>query len=89
MHGSVAWQVVGGFLVPLWLTHKMQLSSRRQWRQGILKRLPSGSGASHPPDQDRGLDIRPTWALFLPESLTFLTLSFVAGQDPQLLYHMV
>ncbi len=74
-------------MVPLWLTHKMQLRSRRQWRRGILKRLPGGS--RNPREEDSGLDIRPTGALFLPESFTFLLLSFVAGQNPQLLYHMV
>lgn len=84
-------------MLPLWLTYRMQLSSRRQWRRGVLKRRSesprggssSSSGGPSSPDRDPGLDTWPTWALFLPQSVALLVLSFVAGHDFQLLHYMV
>ena len=87
-------------MLPCWLTYKMQLRSRRMWRQGSVKRqteAPSGSSRSSitssaeacTPEKDSGLDIRSTWALFLPEGLAFLVLSFAAGHDFRALQYMV
>jgi hypothetical protein len=96
---GMCWQVFGAFLLPFLLTYRMQLRSRRHWRRGLSKRpteppriLDQGSSSSRgevSPDKHPGLDIRPTWALFLPESLAFLMLCFVAGQDPRMLQYMV
>ncbi|CAL8470446.1 g9988 [Coccomyxa elongata] len=89
-------EVIGGFVLPLWLTYRMQLSSRRQWRRGFLKRHAesprggsSSSGGPSTPDRDPGLDIWPTWTLFLPQSAALLVLSFVAGHDFKLLQYVV
>lgn len=88
-------QVVGGFVLPFLLTYRIQLRSRRLWRKGVLKR-PRADPQAHSdtqenvsPEKDSGLDIRPTWTLFLPESLAFLTLSYVAGENFRLLQYMV
>ncbi len=94
---NAAMQVVGGFLVPFWFMYRLQLRSRRHWRQRVLKRRRAESAAqssssgreTQPAVRDPGLDIRPTWTLFLPESLAFLTLSYVAGQNFKLLQYMV
>ena len=74
----------------------MQLRSRRHWRKVVLKRpiaQPQDQGDTLeedlPPVKDAGLDIRPTWTLFLPESLVYLTLSYVAGENFRLLQYMV
>ncbi|KAK9915656.1 hypothetical protein WJX75_002226 [Coccomyxa subellipsoidea] len=95
----IVMEVFGAFLLPFLLTYRMQLRSRRHWRRGLSKRpteppriLDQGSSSSRgevSPDKHPGLDIRPTWALFLPESLAFLMLCFVAGQDPRMLQYMV
>lgn len=83
-------QVVGGFLVPIWVTYKIQLSSRRQWRKGLLKRRSQdGTDRALSPTRDPGLDIRLTWALHIPESVAVLVLSYVAGTNFQLLQYMV
>ena len=83
-------QVFGSFLLPFWVCYRRQLRNRRQWRQGIIKRRSdSQDGASLPPDCDPGLDIRPTWSLYLPQSLAFLVVSFVAGSDFKVLQYML
>lgn len=100
---AISLQVFGAFLLPFLVTYRTQLHSRRQWRQGVLKRLlepldQGGStgiergaveGSCRADERDPALDIRPTWSLFLPESVAFLTLCFAAGFDVRMLQYMV
>ncbi|CAL8470445.1 g9987 [Coccomyxa elongata] len=83
-------EVFGSSLLPFWVCYRRQLRNRRQWRQAILKRRSdSQDGGPLLPDRDPGLDIRPTWGLYLPESLVFLAVSFVAGSNFKVLHYML
>lgn len=97
-------QIVGGFLFPCYLNYNSQLRARRLFRKHIEKQRArsaaaleaSGSqsgaaeGVNHRAEtRDRGLDIRPNWKLHLPEGVAFVVLSYVAGQNHQLLQYMV
>lgn len=80
----------GSFLLPFWVGYRRQLRTRRQWRQAVLKRRTDPHGGEGVlPDRDPGLDIRPTWGLYLPESLAFLAVSFVAGSNFKVLQYML
>lgn len=84
-------QIFAGFVLPLWMSLRMQLRSRRQWRQGRKRQAdgsPSGSAGPSPVTRNAGLDIRATWPLYLPETLAILVISFAAGRNLKLLQYM-